>query len=51
MRMAGLRQTQDALFKARQRSIAGLSRKLIPISPVGVFGTLAWHFVAMRRAA
>ncbi|MGD0736171.1 MAG: DUF1648 domain-containing protein [Terracidiphilus sp.] len=42
---------QAATINSARHQALGLSPLLLPVSLVAVFGTIAWHFVAMRRAA
>jgi uncharacterized membrane protein len=41
---------QWSTIDAARHQTLGLSPTLLPVSLVGMFGTIAWHFVAMRRA-
>jgi uncharacterized membrane protein len=41
---------QWSTIEAARHSRSGLSPALLPISIAAVFGTVGWHFVAMRRA-
>jgi uncharacterized membrane protein len=40
---------QSATIDAARHDRFGLTPSLLPITPVVVFGTIVWHFVAMRR--
>ena len=42
---------QISTIAAAHRGNGGLPQALLPVSLVAVFGTISWHFVAMRRAA
>jgi uncharacterized membrane protein len=42
---------QWSTIAAARGSQSGLSPALMPVSVLAIFGTIGWHFVAMRRAA
>jgi hypothetical protein len=41
---------QLAMIDAARQQRSGLSPLFLPLSLLIVFGTIGWHFVAMRRA-